>query len=100
MKIKIKMDNGKAPKETFIAPIIRLIEQNLSVYGYRIVTLKVHLSEENGTKDDRRCMLYARIEGFKPIVITSTAESHIRAVQDATDKLNEALHDLFYRSQN
>ena len=94
------MDNGKTPKETFIAPLIKLIEQNLIVYIYRITTLIIHLSEENDTEEDRRCMLEARVEGLKPIVVTSTAETHTLAVQGATDKLNEALRELLDRSQN
>lgn len=94
------MDNGKSPREPFIAPLIRLIEQNLIVYSYRIVTLEVNLSEENGANDDTRCMLKARFKGFDPITVTHRAETHALAVQGATDKLNEALHDLFARSQN
>lgn len=100
MKIKINMDNGKTPKETFIGPLIKIIEHNLIVYSYRITTLKVHLSEENDTAEDRRCMLEARVEGLKLIVVTSTAETHKQAVQEATDKLNKVLHELLNRSKN
>jgi hypothetical protein len=58
----------------------------------------VHLSDVNGDKEspnDKRCVLEARIEGWKPITVKSLANTHEKAISGAIEKIMKSLDKIF-----
>ncbi len=65
--------------------------------------MEVHLSDENGPKEgknDKRCMIEARLEGLKPIAVTNNANTHEQAVEGAIEKLKTSLDKILGRLRN
>jgi ribosome-associated translation inhibitor RaiA len=55
-----------------------------------ITRVEVHLTDESGPKsgkNDKRCMMEARLEGRQPIAVTDEAATVELAVDGAADKL-------------
>ncbi len=100
MIIQFNTDNNVSGSEAFKAPLIALIEDNLSRFSDQITRLEVHLSDENGDKNslnDKRCMVEARLEGRQPIAVTDMADTKEQAVSGAIDKLKASLETILGR---
>jgi ribosome-associated translation inhibitor RaiA len=55
-----------------------------------VTRVEVHLTDERGPKsgkNDKRCMMEARLEGRQPIAVTDEASTLDLAVNGAADKL-------------
>lgn len=103
MTIQINADKNLSVHKTFRAQLDNLLSGELSRFSEHITTLKVHLSDENGSKkglDDKRCMLEARLEGKQPIAVTDLADTYENAVDGAIQKLQSSLETIVGRSRN
>jgi ribosome-associated translation inhibitor RaiA len=94
MLIQVNTDGNVAAHEEFRAQISANVTKTLGHLGERVTRVEVHLGDEDGAKrsaNDRRCMMEARIEGRQPIAVTAHASSLDEAVDDAAEKLRDAI---------
>ena len=100
MTIQLNADKNLNIHEAFGAQLKALLTDELSRFEEDITRIEVHLSDENGSKDgknDKRCMIEARLEGRQPIAVTSNADTHEHSVAAATDKLKSSLDSILGR---
>lgn len=103
MTILFNSDNHITTSEKLIAPFIASIEDGLSRFSDQITRVEVYLADENGDKDsknDKRCVMEARLEGLQPIAVTNHGDTHEQAVEGAIIKLKSALESLIGRLNN
>ncbi|WP_026904064.1 HPF/RaiA family ribosome-associated protein [Pedobacter glucosidilyticus] len=94
MIIQVNTDNNIEGKERLNEYVKGVISESLDRFSGHITRVEVHLSDENGQKegaDDKRCLLEARVEGLKPVVVTNFAENLHKAVDGAINKMKSAL---------
>ncbi|MGM5470328.1 HPF/RaiA family ribosome-associated protein [Flavobacteriaceae bacterium LMO-SS05] len=73
------------------------ISEALHRFEPHITRIEVHLKDESGSTDgfnDISCLLEARIEGRKPIAITSQANTMDSAVTSAIDKIKASIERI------
>ncbi|OSZ79877.1 hypothetical protein CAP36_01015 [Chitinophagaceae bacterium IBVUCB2] len=100
MTIQLNADKNLSIHEAFGNKLKDLLTDELSRFSEHITRIEVHLSDENGSKkglDDKRCLLEARLEGMKPIAVTSFSDTHENAVIAAIDKLKSSLTKIIGR---
>ncbi|WP_308990891.1 HPF/RaiA family ribosome-associated protein [Mariniflexile litorale] len=103
MKIQYNTDrtiNGGERSQDFFSS---QIAEELSRYESQITRIEVHLSDENGKKEGRNkivCLLEARLEGRKPIVVSNQSDTIELAVSGAIDKLKASLETILGRIKN
>jgi ribosome-associated translation inhibitor RaiA len=92
-----KSINGNERLKTYFTDIIT---EELSRFSDHLTRVEIHLSDVNGDKEspnDKRCLLEARIEGRKPIGVTSFANTHEKAITGAIVKITKSLDKIFGR---
>jgi hypothetical protein len=66
-----------------------------------IMRVEVNLSDENsdmkGGKDEMRCLMEARLEGYRPIAVNHRAMTLGQAVEGAADKLTRSVENSLGR---
>jgi ribosome-associated translation inhibitor RaiA len=103
MNIQINTGHNIQGNEALIAKFSSIIESSLSRVSDHINKVEVHLKDEDGDKkgkNDKRCMIEARIEGRQPIAVTNYADSHELAVTGAVDKLKSSIDTIEGRMKN
>jgi ribosome-associated translation inhibitor RaiA len=103
MQIQINTDHNIEGREALAAHVKSVVENALSRSSAHVTRVEVHLSDENGPKsgkDDKRCVMEARLQGREPIAVTHHAATLHQAVDGAAHKLArlvestiERLHD-------
>lgn len=102
MKIQFNTDktiSGEERNEDFFT---NQIAKGLERFQSHITRIEVHLSDSNGKKDglnDIMCLLEARLEGRKPIAVSSQASTIESAVSEAILKLQTSLETILGRLQ-
>jgi ribosome-associated translation inhibitor RaiA len=104
MQIQVNTDHTIEGHEALAARIRGVVENALSRMSDHITRVEVHLIDESGPKsrkDNKRCMMEARLEGRQPIAVIDEAATLDLAVDGAADKLARLiehtlgkLHDL------
>jgi ribosome-associated translation inhibitor RaiA len=90
MKVQVNTDHTIEGHEALAARIRGVVENALSRVSDHITRVEVHLTDERGPKrgkNDKRCMMEARLEGRQPIAVTDEAATLDLAVNGAADKL-------------
>jgi ribosome-associated translation inhibitor RaiA len=90
MQIQVNTDHTIQGHEALAAEIRGVVESALSRMSDHITRVEVHLTDESGSrsgKNDKRCMMEARLEGRQPIAVTDEAGTLDLAVNGAVDKL-------------
>jgi ribosome-associated translation inhibitor RaiA len=103
MNIQINTDHNIQGNETLIAKFSSTIKSALVRVSDHITSVQVHLSDENGDKsgkNDKRCMIEARLEGRQPIVVTDHAATLNQALDGATDKLISMIESILGRQRD
>ncbi|HEY5367652.1 MAG TPA: HPF/RaiA family ribosome-associated protein [Hanamia sp.] len=103
MTIQINTDKNVSVHEAFEAQLDGLLLEELSRFSEHITRLEVHLSDENGSKqeqNDKRCMIEARIKGRQPIAVTARANDYELAVSGAIEKLKASLDTIGGKLRN
>lgn len=97
MTIQINTDKSLTVHAEYEASLTGSITDELSRFSEHITSLQVHLSDENGSKEgrnDKRCLLEARLKGRPPIAVTDDANTYDLAVSGATEKLISSLYKI------
>jgi len=103
MQVQINTDHNIEGREALAAHVKGVVQHALSRSGEYVSRVEVPLGDENGRKrgkDDKRCMMEARLRGREPHAVTHHAASLHQAVDGAAHKLTrlvestiERLHD-------
>jgi ribosome-associated translation inhibitor RaiA len=100
MQIQVNTDHNIEGREALAAQVSGTVETALSRVSDHITRVEVHLSDENSAKngrDDKRCMMEARLEGRQPIAVTEEAPTLEQAVAGAADKLARSIENTLGR---
>jgi ribosome-associated translation inhibitor RaiA len=103
MNIQINTDHNIQGNKALIAKFKTTIKSALSRMSDRITRVEVHLSDENGEKsgkNDKRCMIEARLEGRQPIVVTDHASTLNQALDGAIDKIINMIESILGRQRD
>ena len=90
MHIQVNTDYTIEGHEALAGRIRGVVENALSRMSDHITRVEVHLIDESGPKNrknNKRCMMEARLEGRQPIAVTDEAATLDIAVDGAADKL-------------
>ncbi|MDP3557377.1 MAG: HPF/RaiA family ribosome-associated protein [Bacteroidota bacterium] len=80
-----------------------LIEDGLKRFSSQITRIEVHLSDENGKKEgprDIRCLMEARLEGRKPIAISSNEGTEEQAISEAIERLRTSIETTLEKASD
>jgi ribosome-associated translation inhibitor RaiA len=94
MKIQTNTGHNIDGREEMIKQTEAVIESTLGLLADLITRVKVHISDETGTKGgghDKRCSMEARLKGRQPIVVADEAKTIVQAVNGAAEKLKSSL---------
>lgn len=103
MNIQINTGHNIKGNEALIAKFRSTINEALSRMSDHISSVQVHLSDEDGDKkgkNDKRCMLEARLERRQPIVVTDNAATLNQALDGAIDKLIRMIESILGRQRD
>jgi len=93
MQIQINTDHNVAGHEALATHVKSVVEGALSHVETHITRVEVHLTDDIGQgseksgKDDKRCVMEARLERHQPVAVTCHAGSMHQAVEGAAHKL-------------
>ncbi|MGM0478897.1 MAG: HPF/RaiA family ribosome-associated protein [Bacteroidota bacterium] len=102
MEIQFNTDKNIEGKERIENYFTGKLNENLERFEDRLTRIEVHLSDENGDKSgerDKKCVLEARPEGLKPVVVTSYDDTIEKAISGASQKLKSSLTKLIGKLQ-
>jgi ribosome-associated translation inhibitor RaiA len=103
MQIQINSDRNIHGHESLAAAVHATVEKALKRFGAHITRLEVHIGDENAAKagrDDKRCMMEARLEGHQPLAVTQHADTVGQAIDGAADKMARLLEHTLGRLHN
>ena len=101
----IEFNTGKNLKggDDHTAPFLDMITDSLRRFTEFLSRIEVHLSDEDGAQVGQwtiKCVMEARIEGRRPIAVTSRENTEERAISSAIDKLIASLDSDIGRLRN
>ena len=103
MQIQINTDHNIAGHEALATHVKSVVEGALSHVADHITRVEVHLTDDIGEgsdksgKDDKRCVMEARLERHQPIAVTCHAGSMHQAVEGAAHKLTRIVEHTVER---
>jgi len=100
MQIQVKTDNNIDGHGDFTSRVRDVVENALSRFGGQITRIEIHLSDLNGGKagkNDKRCVMEARLEGRQPFAVTDHGDTVDQAVDGATEKLVRSIDSTIER---
>ena len=102
MQIQINTDRSIEGHEALAAHVSGVVEDALSHLREHVTRVEVHLADEDGThhqssRNDMRCTMEARLEGYHPLAVTAYADSLHRSVVSAADKLARVIESTLDR---
>ena len=107
MQIQINTDRNIEGLEAMAAHVKSVVNDALIHLGEHITRVEVHLSDENGTtkahkigQGDKRCMMEARLEGYRPLAVTAHSCTVHQSVDDAADKLTRLIESTLGRQHS
>jgi hypothetical protein len=96
MHIEISTDNNIKGGD-LTGHVEGVVQSVLGHFSPRISRIEVHVTDANagkGGKDDKRCMMEARLEGRQPTAVTHSADTVEAAIKGAADKMKRALDTI------
>lgn len=102
MRIQLNTKNNVLFSKELKLSLISLVTNELNRFDDFITRLEVHLSDEDGNKNnknDKRCLIEARLKGLHPIAVSNFADTHEYSVLGAVDKLKSSLNSIFGRKK-
>lgn len=103
MQINVNSDKTVAVHAGLDEHVKTVVSDALHRFGEQITSVEVHLSDNLGQKSadgDNRCLMEARITGYKPIAVTAHDATLHQAIGGASDKLKRAIDSALGRLQD
>lgn len=100
MTIQLNADNNLKISKEYAQKLNGILSGELDKYSENLTRIEVHLSDVNGHKDakeDKRCLLEARLKGLQPVAVSDTGDNYDLAVDGAIDKLKAMLDSILGR---
>ena len=100
MQIQVNTDNNIEGHADFASHVRDVVESALSRFSGQITRIEIHLSDENGGKggkNDKRCVMEARLEGRQPFAVTDHGDTVDQAIDGATEKLVRSIDSTIER---
>jgi hypothetical protein len=100
MQIQVNADNSIEGREQLAGHARSAVENALDRFRDRVTRVEVHISDQNSDKsgrDDKRCMMEARLEGRRPTAVTHRAATVEQAVDGAADRLARVIESTLGR---
>jgi ribosome-associated translation inhibitor RaiA len=95
MIIQLNTDNNTERNSELSQQLTTVVENSLERYSDQITRVEVHLSDENSDKktgkEDKRCLLEARLAGLQPLAVSHHAATMEQAVDGAVSKLMRSI---------
>lgn len=94
MQIQINTDRNIDGHDGLTSHVTSVVQETLDQLSDHITRVEVHLADENGAKkaqtggrNDKRCMMEARLQGHPPLAVTAHADTLHQAIDGAANKL-------------
>jgi Sigma 54 modulation protein / S30EA ribosomal protein len=104
MQVLVHTDRNIDGHEALVDEVSAEVTSALNHFSDGITRVEVHLSDENsdkkGGKDDKRCLMEARLEGRQPIAVTFRAATLSQAVRGAADNLASIIETTLGRTSH
>ncbi|MET0268223.1 MAG: HPF/RaiA family ribosome-associated protein [Duganella sp.] len=103
MQINVNSDKTVAVHAGLDEHVKTVVSDALHRFGEQITSVEVHLSDNLGQKSadgDNRCLMEARITGYKPIAVSAHDATLHQAIGGASDKLKRAIDSALGRLQD
>jgi ribosome-associated translation inhibitor RaiA len=101
MRIQVNTDRNISATSELIDSVSSMIEHTLERFNGDITRIEVHLSDENGHKQDGsadiRCLMEARLQGRQPVAVTHQAVTVDQAADGAAEKLSRLISSTLGR---
>lgn len=101
MIVQINTDRNVEGNDAFTQQVEDVVRTALDRLSGQITRVEVHLSDANSDKkfgaEDKRCLLEARLAGFRPISVSYNAATLEEAVDGAVGKLKRSLDSTLGR---
>jgi ribosome-associated translation inhibitor RaiA len=100
MQIQVNTDGSVEGREKLARRVEAEVSHALGNFREHITRVEVHLSDEDSGKsgrDDKRCLMEARLAGSPPIAVTNLAGSLDQAFGGAAEKMKRALERTLSR---
>ena len=102
MQVQVNTDHNIDGHAALTAHVNGVVESALNHISEHITRVEVHLTDDIGQssdhkthkkagKNDKRCVMEARLEGRQPVAVTHHAATMHQAVEGAAEKLNRTL---------
>ncbi|MDZ4673527.1 MAG: HPF/RaiA family ribosome-associated protein [Gemmatimonadota bacterium] len=101
MQVQVNTGHHIEADEAMAESVRDVVARALSHFSDHITRVEVHLRDQDGAKngrDDKRCMMEARLEGRQPIAVTHEAPTVDQAVAGAADQLASRVESTLGRS--
>lgn len=103
MQVQINTDHNVEGREALAAHVTGVVKGALSRASDQVTRVEVHLGDEIGHKsgkEEKRCMMEARLEGRSPIAVTHHAATLHQAVDGAAKKLTRLVESTIKRMRD
>jgi ribosome-associated translation inhibitor RaiA len=100
MQININADKTIDRHASLDQHVQSVVSNALHRFGEQITSVEVHLSDNLGQKSadgDNRCLMEARLTGYKPIAVSDHAATLHQAIGGSADKLKRAIDSALGR---
>jgi ribosome-associated translation inhibitor RaiA len=94
MLVHLVTDNHIEGSEALNQWVTDLVTSSCERFGPQLIRVEVHLADENGGKEgknDKRCLLEARLSGLEPVVASQNAATLEQCIDGALDILLKSL---------
>ncbi|MEO6521916.1 MAG: HPF/RaiA family ribosome-associated protein [Mucilaginibacter sp.] len=103
MNIQINTDHNIEGNERLSTYLETKITDALSRFEQQLSRIEVHLTDENGEKkgkDEKRCLLEARLDGMDPVAVSGLGDTVEAAVNHAVEKMKAKLTTITDKIKN
>lgn len=100
MQIQVNTDDNVEGREELARHVEAEVSHTLSHFSDHITRVEVHLSDEDSDKsgrNDKRCLMEARLAGRRPVAVSHHAGSLDEAFNGAAEKLKRSLESTLGR---
>jgi len=100
MQVQVNTDDNVEGREALARRVETSVSHTLARFSEYITRVEVHLSDENSDKsgrNDKRCLMEARLSGRQPVAVTNLAGSLDEAFSGAAEKLKRSLESTLGR---
>ena len=103
MQVQVNKGHNIEAHEALAVRVRDVVERALNQISDHITRVEVHLSDASSHKsrrNDKRCMMEARLEGRQPVAVTNQAATLDQAIDGAADKLARLTEGTLRRLRN